>query len=111
MKRLIRLLATSLYTGYSPIAPGTTGSLLALFIFWICPEFRGTLLAVAIAVTYAVGVWVATEVEKTDGHDASIINIDEVAGMWLSLLFLPVSAGFFWHIGGFFLFRIFDISS
>lgn len=83
--------------------------MLALLIFWICPDLRGTLLAVAIAATFAVGVWVATEVEKTDGHDASIINIDEVAGMWLSLFLLPVSAGFLWHIGGFLLFRIFDI--
>jgi phosphatidylglycerophosphatase A len=35
--------------------------------------------------------------------------VDEMAGMWISLLFLPFRLNHFWLLGAFFLFRFFDI--
>ncbi len=63
----------------------------------------------AALIFFFVGVIAAGEVEKTDGHDASIINVDEIVGMWLALLFLPAGLSFVWTIGSFFFFRGFDI--
>ena len=110
VNRLSHFIATSFYTGYFPIAPGTVGSGLALIIFYVFPNLRGIPLFILIGVIFFIGVWAATEVEKTDGHDASIINIDEVIGMWISLLFLPAAiSGIWWWIGVFFVFRAFDV--
>lgn len=109
MKRLARLLATGLYSGYFPIAPGTVGSAVALIPLFLCPAFKGFYLLLLSFILFFIGVWSATEVEKTDGRDASIINIDEIVGMWLSVLYLPEGLHWWWLIMAFFVFRIFDI--
>ena len=82
---------------------------MALLIFWLIPELRGTTLLLTLIAVFFIGVWAAFHVEKTDGHDASIINIDEMVGMWLSLVFLPDGISWIWWIVAFFLFRFFDI--
>lgn len=109
MNRLSRLIATSFYSGYAPFAPGTVGSGLALIIFWLITPLRGIPLLLLICVMFFIGVWAAHRVEKTDGHDASIINVDEMVGMWLVMLFLPESMAWFWWIGAFIVFRAFDV--
>ena len=78
-------------------------------LFWIpVKQYSGwPLLAVAV-ILYFIGVWAAGETEKREGHDARMINIDEVVGMWVTLLFfqdLPVV----WVLAGFFLFRLMDV--
>jgi phosphatidylglycerophosphatase A len=107
--RLSRLLATGFYSGYAPIAPGTVGSAVGLFIFAVFPGLRNVPLLVLCAVVFFIGVKTATEIEKTDGHDAPIVNIDEIVGMWISLLFLSDSLSWQWWIVAFFVFRLFDI--
>ena len=77
-------------------------------IYWIIPGFSGNVLLAVCVVLFFIGVWSSTKVEETDGTDASIINVDEVVGMWVSLLYLPVYA-WYWHVAAFFLFRAFDI--
>ena len=109
MKGLSRLLATGLYSGYFPVAPGTVGSALALIPLLVFPSFKGFFLLIISLFLFFVGVWAATEVEKTEGRDASLINIDEIVGMWLSVIFLPDGLKWWWLIIAFFVFRIFDI--
>ena len=109
MKRLSRLLATGLYSGYFPVAPGTVGSALALIPLLVFPSFKGFFLLIISLFLFFVGVWAATEVEKTEGRDASLINIDEIVGMWLSVIFLPEGLKWWWLIIAFFVFRAFDI--
>ena len=109
MNRLSRFIATSFYTGYFPFAPGTVGSLVALVLFWFIPGLRDVPLLVLVVVGFFVGVWVAGNVEKMDGHDASIINVDEMVGMWLAVLFLPRELSGVWWVGAFLLFRLFDV--
>lgn len=107
--RLIRLIGSGLYAGKSPIAPGTAGTLVGLAFYLLIPGFSEWIMLAAILLFFFIGVWAATEIEKTEGHDAGFITIDEVVGMWISLLFLP-DAGV-WKIAfpAFFLFRVFDI--
>ena len=54
-----------------------------------------------------MGIWSAGIVERDWGKDSSRIVIDEVAGMCISLLFVPVTLTYL--ITGLLLFRFFDI--
>ncbi|MBI4810631.1 MAG: phosphatidylglycerophosphatase A [Ignavibacteriales bacterium] len=102
-----KLLATGFYSGYSPIAPGTAGSLVGLAIYLI-PGFENTILfSVVIVLTFIIGVLTSKQMEQALGEDPPPVVIDEIVGMWISLLFLPKS--FFLIVVAFFLFRIFDI--
>ena len=60
-----------------------------------------------LALSLFLGVWSATQAEKKWGHDNGKIVIDEVAGMWISLLFLPKTWVVF--LIAFFMFRAMDI--
>ncbi len=109
MTRLSRFIATGFFSGYFPFDPGTVGSGVGLLIFFLFPILRGTLLLAFIVVGFFIGVWASAEVEKKEGKDPSIVNIDEIVGMWISLIFLPLSLSIPWLVLGFFLFRAFDI--
>lgn len=64
-------------------------------------------LAITVTVT-ALGIWAAKGVEKDWGKDSSRVVIDEVAGMMISLLFIPVTIPYM--VTGFILFRLLDIT-
>jgi phosphatidylglycerophosphatase A len=104
--KLALTIASGLGSGYSPIAPGTAGSLLAAIIWWLVPPLWGIRTSL-LAIFLVLGVWSATEAEKKWGHDNGKIVIDEIAGMWISLLFLPKLWVVF--LISFLLFRAMDI--
>ncbi len=116
-----RLIATFFYVGLVPLAPGTFGSLAALPLAWLLHWAGGfPLLALATALVFAIGCWATKQETALGGNpDPSEIVIDEVAGQWVALF--PLSLGL-WHagaaphvfpypgwVGGFLLFRLFDI--
>ena len=76
------------------------------------PFARPWLMAVVAAAALgigAVGVWAATLAEKHFGCiDPGQVVIDEVVGQMLTLLLQP-DATWKWFVGGFVLFRIFDV--
>lgn len=110
MQFLARFLATGCFSGYFPIAPGTVGSVAAFIPYLLFPGFRGPILLAASILFFFVGVWAATQTEKiTRLHDPSIVNLDEVVGQWIALLFLPEPVRWPAWIGAFLLFRVFDI--
>lgn len=101
------VVATACGAGYSPWAPGTVGSALALLILWVAPFSRAGLLVFFVAVTLA-GTWAAHRAERRLGvKDPGVIVIDEVAGMTLSVLPFPPTPPVL--LVGFVLFRLFDI--
>ena len=104
---IVRVFASGLFTGYVPIASGTAGALLGLAIYAI-PGLENPwwLFGVSI-VGFLLGVWTSGAMEQALGHDPHEVTIDEVVGMWVSLLLLPKS----WLIAivAFLLFRFFDI--
>ena len=80
---------------------------MALVGLWLIPFTTVSLLLATIGVTL-VGLWASARVEKSLGRkDPGVIVIDEVAGMMVSVLFVPRT----WPvlITAFFLFRLFDI--
>ena len=108
VNRLGRIIATSCYTGYSPVAPGTVGSFLGLLIWIPLRQVSGWPFLIGTLIVFFIGVWAAGRVEKVEGHDAGIINIDEVVGMWVTLLFFPGLSPA-WALAGFVLFRFMDV--
>ena len=111
MTRLAYILATCLGTGYSPKAPGTAGTLFALILFFLFPQWTGWILFISMMILFFIGVWVSDIVEKDSGiHDAQLINLDEFVGMGLSILWFPEQSRFWVLILGFLFFRLYDIT-
>ncbi len=89
------------------MAPGTVGSALALLVLWLLPSTT-TARVVFLVVATVGGIAAAARVERMSGtKDPSIIVIDEVAGMTLSVLVLPLTPGV--ALVAFLLFRLFDV--
>ena len=107
--RVALVIATAFGAGYSPIAPGTAGSAVTLVILWLVPFSRLGLVIFFVVVTLA-GTWAAHVAEAAIGRkDPGAIVIDEVAGMTLSVLVLPLPFTTPVLLVGFVLFRIFDV--
>jgi phosphatidylglycerophosphatase A len=107
MKSLPRWIATLGPVGSSPVAPATGASAIVALVGYFLPV---PVLAVALALILAgaaLAVWSAGEAEKTLGHDAKPIVIDEVVGQSLALLLVPHAPLAF--LASFFLFRVFDV--
>lgn len=100
-------MATAGGVGYAPLAPGTVASLLALLILWALP-FSRLGLALTVLIVAGVGGWAAGRAERLLGSkDPSPVVIDEVVGMFLSVLALPRSPWLL--LVAFLLFRLLDI--
>lgn len=107
--RIRLLVGVGLGLGYSPVAPGTAGSLLGLGISWPLMTLGGwpALLSATVLVV-VVGTWAAHGLALRLGRrDPGEIVVDEVAGQMLTLLFVPPTLAAL--ALGFLLFRIFDI--
>ena len=89
------------------MASGTVGSFVTLIALWLIP-FTTVALVVALAVVTVAGIWAGSRVEMVvDAKDPGIIVIDEVAGMLVSVLFVPRTMPVL--VTAFLLFRLFDI--
>jgi len=108
MRIFVLALATGAGSGYSPVASGTAGAAVGLALWFALAALAPFSYLGACAAVSAIGVWAAGRAEQIfGGHDDGRITIDEVAGMLVSLAWLPARpevAGV-----GFLLFRIFDI--
>lgn len=94
--------------GFLPVAPGTWGSLIAVILFWFIEPLPPYLIIGAIVLLLLLGAWSSTRIEKfANLTDPGLIVIDELVGMWISLLFVPRI--FVLYLFAFLLFRIFDI--
>jgi len=103
---LSKLIATGLFSGYSPITPGTVGSLVGVVLFAI-PLFSEIIPFVIITViTFFAGVWTSAQLERRLGDDPQVVVVDEIVGMWISLIVLPPTV--LAVAVAFILFRIFD---
>ncbi len=94
-------------SGYAPKAPGTAGSLAALPFAWGMASFWGPeSLLLAGLIAFCVG-WAAAHRSPEATKDPGWVVIDEVAGQWLTLAFVPPDI--LLYAIGFIAFRIFDI--
>ena len=103
------IICTVLYIGKSPIAPGTFGSLAALLCWFVIkPSISDPLFLLISGGIFFLGIACSEIIVRTDNlKDPQFIVIDEWVGMWIGLYL--VEHDFFWGLGAFFCFRIFDI--
>ncbi len=101
------MLATFLGAGYSPVAPGTAGSLAALPLAWVAASNAPWGIVVS-ALLLPVAIASAGEVARERGDDdPGIVVIDEVLGMTIAAIGLGAT---WWNLLiAFLCFRLFDI--
>jgi len=106
---LAKVIATALGAGYSPIAPGTCGTLVAVPLVWALSGLSLPLFVVMTAVLTALAVWAAHIADHGWGtHDSGRIVIDEVVGYMATMTFMDRANP--WALGiGFVVFRALDI--
>ena len=122
------LVATGFYSGYIRWASGTFGSIVGLCIYLIPGVEASLILGMMILLGIPLGVITSAKVAAIEGHrlsktaqtakaifqpegdaapDPSIVVIDEIVGMWVSLFLLPKT--FLAIICAFLIFRVLDI--
>lgn len=99
-------MATSLGTGFFPVAPGTVGSILGAVAFGFFGRGRPLLLVPVIALAW-VGCHFGRRLWE---KDPSRVNIDEFAGCWVACLASPPGWGLYGIAAAFALFRVMDIA-
>ena len=93
LTKFSHLLASFFGIGLLPVAPGTWGSLAGLLLFFSFIYFQlSYLLFVSLFLCFVILAIVVCSFASKDivEKDHKAIVIDEVAGAWLSFLFIPV---------------------
>ena len=105
---LSAFIATGFFTGYIPYAPGTLGSLLALFFLYFLMPLTLTIKVLVFLCLLIVGFWsVSSLLSSLQEKDPSYIVIDEICGLWV-LLFIEDLSNIELFLA-FIIFRILDI--
>jgi len=103
----IQCIGTGLFTGYTPVASGTAGSILCIGILWFLPQLSWLWLFITAVLLFFIGTAVSNILSRFWGTDPGKVNIDEIAGMTVALIGLP-KTWIFWT-AALLLFRLFDI--
>lgn len=104
-----KITSTSLGIGYIGKGAGTAAAV-ACSVCWYLVYRGGYEPVFSLLVTVVItllGIWSSNVVSKIWGKDPARVVIDEVAGMCISLLFIPVTLKYV--IAALILFRFFDI--
>jgi phosphatidylglycerophosphatase A len=105
-----KAIATTLGAGYSPIAPGTCGTVVAIPLVWACAALPNWQFGVLVALLTAIAIWAADRADRAWGtSDSQRIVIDEVVGYGLTMLLVPRDQ-FTTLAVGFAVFRALDIA-
>jgi phosphatidylglycerophosphatase A len=84
MRKLAYAIGTFFGCGYSPVGPGTAGSIAAVLIA-IAVHDRGILILLSVLLL-APAIWSAVKVAQYESRkDPQIVVIDEVLGQWITL--------------------------
>lgn len=106
-----KLAATVFGIGYLGKGVGTVAAFFAAAVWYLLFKDTNPALIYSlplVVVITALGIWSGNMVEPIWGKDHGRVVIDEVAGLFVSLLFVPVTLPCV--VAGFILFRFFDIA-
>jgi phosphatidylglycerophosphatase A len=102
------MLATGFGVGYSPIAPGTLGTLITIPLYYFLSNISAPLYELTLITFFFLSVWISEKAEIVFGkRDDQRIVIDEMMGFLITMLWIPRTI--FFISMGFILFRFFDI--
>ncbi len=105
---IIKFFATGAFTGYSPVMPGTVGTLWGVLFWWLISPNPPYEQIIAVIAVFAASVYFASaECANTGKKDPSSIVCDEISGVMVAAFLIPFT--FFNAILVFILFRFFDI--
>ena len=108
MKRVIILLATGCYVGYSPLIPGTTGTLVAIPLYFILSHLPPLYYLAILLGSIYIAIWASDRAEVLlQSRDCRHIVIDEMVGFMVAMFMVPPTLRNI--LLGFFLFRALDI--
>jgi phosphatidylglycerophosphatase A len=101
-------MATGFGVGYSPVAPGTLGTLVAIPVYYFLSNISSPIYEITLIGFFFLSVWISENAEIFFGKkDDQRIVIDEMMGFLITMLWVPKTIRFI--IIGFLLFRFFDI--
>lgn len=108
------LIAGGFGSGYSPLIPGTTGSLFAWISFYLLMPLTTSpiWMSLVLLAGYGIGIWACQRTGRDLGVvDHGSIVWDEIVPMWAVLWFTVATTpgDWLWQSAAFVLFRIFDI--
>lgn len=104
-----QIITSFLGIGFIQKGGGTVAAIIACIIWYFgVAKLEPVLIIVITIVVTIYGIWGGNKVERLWGKDSSKVVIDEVAGMMISLLFVPVTITNV--LIALFLFRVFDIT-
>jgi phosphatidylglycerophosphatase A len=109
------LLSSGFFVGFAPIASGTVGSLFALMFFLIPGFSEYNILLPIIIITYPLAIIASGRMIKRYGDDPSVVVIDEIIGMWITILVIKILIPDYFNLNfpviilSFLSFRMFDI--
>lgn len=102
-----KFIGSGFFTGYSPIASGTVGSIAAILIYLI-PGFEQLIIIIpAIIIFLIYGIYLGNKFEVEYGKDPAQCTVDEIVGTWISLVAIPKTIGIV--VAAFLIWRILDI--
>lgn len=102
-----KIIGSTFFTGYIPVAPGTFASMIAFLIYFI-PGFEKLWIIIpAVVLFFIYGVYVSFKFEAVYGKDPSECTVDELVGSWIALVALPKTVLI--AVTSFFIWRILDI--
>ncbi|MFH1860753.1 MAG: phosphatidylglycerophosphatase A [bacterium] len=113
-KIIVKFFATGFFSGYSPVASGTAGSMVGVIIYlaayhlWSSIPHFWLFYTIGVAIISVVGIRLCSEAEAIfKVKDAKPIVWDEVAGYLITMI--GIQPKLWWVIGGFVLFRVLDV--
>ncbi len=104
----VLVLAFGFGSGLAPRAPGTTGTLVAVPLFWLISDWSLMAYSAFVLSAGILGVWICGHASRQlQVHDHPGIVWDEFVGYWITMWAVPVD--WLWMIAGFVVFRVYDI--
>ena len=109
MIKFHKLVATAGGIGYIGKGGGTVAAIVCCIIWFMIPAgqhsgYRQVFFTILVCV---IGIWSSNKVDAIWGKDSNKVVIDEVAGMMITLVLIPISI--LNIVAGLILFRFFDI--
>ncbi len=106
--RAAMVVATGFGSGFAPVAPGTAGTLVGMLLFWPIARVAWPWQLLATGLLFLLAVATAEAVaRRVKRKDPGLVVVDEIVGIWVSMLFLPLTP--LTLVGAFLLFRILDV--
>lgn len=104
----VHLLAFGFGSGLFPKAPGTAGTLLGVLAWIFLVKLSLVTCIIIIVIAALAGIYFCGKTARDlNVHDHSGIVWDEIVGIWLAMILVPATWG--WFLVSFLLFRFLDI--